>query len=71
MGKIVAFPTTRKINPIERHYLAKLQTAIKTVRSEYYLENKNDKKLGPKYSKSLMLQRLVNFMHDQWGVYET
>lgn len=61
MGTIIKFPTTRTVTNNERHYLKNLQTAIKTVRREYYLDNKQY---------NLMIQRVTNFMRKQWVVYE-
>ena len=70
MGELIQFPRakTTTINDNERHIRVRLQESIKSVRNKYY--NENLEIFEKYYAYSLMVQRVVEFMHKQWVVHD-
>ena len=71
MGNLIKFPRaiTTATNHNERHKRTRIQAAIQSVRFEYYKENL--KLFNKNYARNLMVQRVVEFMHKQWVIYES
>lgn len=70
MGNLIKFPQvrTRTITPRESHALEYRQNVIRAIRSKYYNENLEQFKKG--YAYSLMVQRVVKFVRNQWVTYD-
>jgi len=69
MGKLIKFPKMKKRKPISYYQAEQLQSYIKNVRIDIYMDNKDVellKNAPDKYIKSLSIQEVSTFMREQW-----